>query len=261
MTYGLGWIPDSKKTPGQKQDYNAEVVLYQASDLPSAVSNRDLIVSILNQGRLGSCTANAAMQAVRGSHIKQGAVNPPLGSRLFPYYGARASIGQTAVDSGASLRDLFWNLAHFGFCREDIWPYSDDTSAGALFARMPSSNAFRMAYDQSAVYRKILTGGAELVLDLKRALAARYLVVFGTLVGDTFVSNPGDKPISPPNQDTILGGHALAVDGYDEGDNFDIVNSWGPEFNGDGHIQFTADYLTWQSSGDFWIVDAAPIFS
>lgn len=225
---------------------------------PRAVDRRDLVVNVLDQGSASSCVANANMQAIRMSHKRMGVANPQLGSRLLNYWFSRAAEHATSIDGGTYQRDFLDSLNRFGFCPESKWPY--DVSR---VNDMPSSAAIRAAYDQHAPtdYRRITVGSYGVVTAVKRALAAGYPVTFGTLVSTAFASDQlGTGPLKPPIGEPIAGGHALCIVGYD-GDTFDVVNSWGDGWGAGGYCTFSADYLAWSGSGDFWIVAQPPRYS
>lgn len=259
---GLGYRPDPRKQVAE--DWSATELL-GARAVPGAASARHL-VKILDQGGLGSCTCNAAMQAARASHLKQGAPeSTPFGSRLFAYFFARATHHDTGVDSGTYLRAVFEVMNKFGFPPESVWPYSDESFPGAQFTKQPGMTALRAAYDQSkpTQYRRIYESGYDRVDVIKRAIAAQHLVCFGTDVSEHFCSdfsaNEG-KLIDPPTGMKIAGGHAMCVGEYDE-HGAGIVNSWGESFGDRGWARFSWDYLAWDQTRDLWIVESAPRFS
>jgi C1A family cysteine protease len=255
------WKPD----PPSAKDWPATPILKVAKMvmLPERMRLAQLITSILQQGGLGSCTANAVAQGLRAAMVRLGLSKPDLASRLFLYYFARAMIDSTQVDSGAHIRNLFDVIRKLGFCPEPAWPYSDDLTT---FKILPNAGAARLAFDQigSLGYFRINSTGAERVADVRAAIAAEYTVVFGTQVSNKFAEyTAGSAPLGPPGAgETILGGHALLVGGYDlVTDDFDIVNSWGLEFGVNGWCKFKSSYLADDRSADFWIIETAPNFS
>ncbi len=283
MVHLLGNRPDAIKQPGDKPDHIADH-LRALPPPPVAASARYLVPSVLNQGGLGSCTTNAAMLAIRASHIKQflsdylamgmsyldalakAVATVELGSRLFPYYFARAYSHETAQDAGTELRLVFMALNKFGFPAERLWPYSDDASPTGPFQRMPGSLAIQAAYDQKSptIYQRIVAlSDADLLDQIRRAINAGYLVNFGTDVTVAFTREETDpaKPLAPPSSSaSIAGGHALTIAEYD-GDDFGIPNSWGPDFGIEGWFRMSGAYLTWSQSRDFWIVKSSPRYS
>lgn len=229
---------------------------------PARASCRHLIVDVLDQGGLSSCVANAGFQAIRASHMRQGVKKPKLGSRLFGYYLARAYGHTTGFDSGTHLRAFFAAVNKFGFPPEDMWPYSDDqTGDTPQFTRMPSSTAFRSAFDQRAptLYRRIYEEGEARLTMVRRAVAAGHVICFGTDVSRDFVDGLlGTEPLRPPA--VSAGGHAMCIAEYDM-DAFGIVNSWGRGFGDDGWCRFSDKYIAWSGARDFWIVESSPRFS
>lgn len=271
MPRALGYLPDPPKAPGEKPDFDSRLLL-RAAPVPRVSRNRDLIVEILNQGRFGSCTANAIMQAVRASHVEQwrhagiGGV-PPLGSRLWTYYFARALSGDTDRDVGSYLRLAFQALNQHGFCPESAWPYVE---AGDVWRTMPSKSAIRAAFDQRSAgstgfpYYRIFEEGDERIAMVKRALGARQLVVFGTDVSDEFVNGDfGTQPVDP-SIGHRAGGHAMVAVEHEDGivSANDVVlcaSSWGEEWGERGYYKATPDSISkWR---DIWIVRVAPRYS
>jgi C1A family cysteine protease len=257
---GLGYREDPPKGPGDKVDFDAGAKL-RAGPIPPRASNRHLVVDILDQGGLGSCVANAVMQAIRASQIMNGALTPPpLGSRLWTYYLARAYTNEQLEDNGTFIRNAFAALVKWGFPPESVMPYTDQ---GDEFRRMPRPFVFREAYDQRTPteYLRIFETGAARVLAVKRALSQGFLVCFGTDVSNRFAGNDlGRGPVLPPIGEPIAGGHAMVLVGYD-GDSFDVVNSWGDGWGDRGYWTMSADYLAWERTRDCWIVQSSPQYS
>lgn len=254
----LGWLPDPPKASHERPDFDAAPMFRAAPPPPPSANIRHLVVDVLDQGALGSCVANAILQAVRCSHVRQGVQGAKLGSRLFTYYLSRAYHHQTAEDSGTFLRLCFQGLAKFGFCPESVWPYSDGSER---FKRMPSMAAFRAAFDQAnpTTYRRISATGAERLDQIKRAIAAGYAVVFGTDVDNAFCSDVLSEPLKPPRSN-IAGGHAMMVGGYSD-NVFEILNSWGTDWGDGGWCRFSDEYMADLITRDIWICEHAPRYS
>lgn len=254
----LGWKPDPPKLSHEKPDFEALPLLRALPPPPVKADIRQYVPHVLDQGQLGSCTAQAVAQAVRVSHMRQGVKLPQIASRLFLYWWARAYNHQTNVDEGTYLRSVFQGLQKFGFCPETLWPYQDNDDT---FKKMPGSTAIRAAYDQAnpTVYRRINASGDERLDQIKRAIAGGYAVVFGTNVDTAFCNGQITDAIKPPTGN-IAGGHAMMVGGYD-GDVFDICNSWGAGFGDLGWCRFTAEYMAWSETRDIWLIEHAPKYS
>lgn len=251
----LGYLPDPPKAADQRPDYRASDILRLAPP-PRTATLRQQILNFLNQGNLSSCVANTILQTVRMSHVRQGIVNPQLGSRLHGYYAARAIDHAETVDGGTYLRSFFTALLKFGFCPESIWPYDEK-----MVNVRPSMAADRAAYDQAnpSEYRRIYETGSARVDVVKRAIASGYPVCFGTDVDNDFCSGKLIEPLVPPLKN-IAGGHAMFFFGYED-DDFMVGNSWGDEWGDGGQCRFSADYVAWEKTRDLWILSRAPNYS
>jgi C1A family cysteine protease len=258
---GLGYIPD----PPKATDWPFKATFLGAAPVAASLSAH--IVSVLNQGSLGSCVAQAGFQAIRMRQLLQGAAAPPLGSRLFGYWFARAVNHMTKVDSGTHIRSFFEVLNTFGFPAEAFWPYVDaDTGADTDPFRMrPPTAAIHAAYDfrSPTVYRRV-AAGRDAPNAVRRAIAAGFPVVFGCDVGRDFVKGNVEDwghPIYPPLMDDVMGGHAMTIVGYDDSKGvrggFDVLNSWGRKWGLDGRCWFSADYVA--EARDIWVVERAPM--
>lgn len=291
MRYALGHLPDPPKAKGQKPDFDFMQLGLRMSGLPEAASARHLIVSVLEQGNLGSCVAHAGLQAVRASHVKQfiargdtpqaAREHAKLGSRLAGYFLARAANHMSKFDSGTHIRSLFDMLNTFGFCPEDRWPYSD-TKDGALlvngvwhrdleldpdkfapFRQLPNTAAMHDAFDQRSptTYHRIYETGYGRVDAIKAAIADERIVCLGTDVSaKIFNYIAGDSALDPPVGESIEGGHAMAVAAYDA-DGAWIPNSWGDGYGDEGYVQLSWDYIAWEGTRDLWTVEHAPLYA
>jgi C1A family cysteine protease len=251
---GLGYLPDAPDT--RDLPWRAAPMA-----IPGAKTLRSAVISVFNQGGLGSCVAQAGMQAIRIRHVLQGVQAPVLGSRLFGYYMARAVDHTTKYDAGTHLRSLFYAISKFGFPDEKLWPY-DDRNGGdmkAPFRRHPSSAAMMGAFDRASptVYRRIASGSSAW-MEIKSAIAAGFPVAFGVDVGLGFVSDSfaDDHVHRPPASSEIAGGHAMCAVGYTDS-HIEVVNSWGRSWGDGGFCYFSRSYI--EQARDLWVVEHAPI--
>lgn len=213
-------------------------------------------IPIYDQGDLGSCTANAVCFAYRYTEMIQNLPHIFSPSRLFLYYNTRVLMNEVNIDSGASLRDTIKTAATSGVCSESVWKY-DITQ----FTVKPT----QLCYDQ-AVTAKVLTYAsvAQNINSIKGALASGYPVVFGFDVYSSFmnISTNGIMPI-PASTESIIGGHAVTIVGYDDSIKFPntasggfiIRNSWGSSWGANGYFYMSYTYaLNALHAGDFWII-------
>ena len=217
--------------------------------LPKSVDLRSKpMPPVVDQGTLGSCTANAA-QAVIG-HVEADEGDGVLvGSRLFLYGNSR---GWDPVDSGAYLRDVMKALAKYGICEEALWPY-DLTR----WKDKPPVEVFDAAASRAGVaYYRINT-----VESMKMCLAVDgNPFVFGVAVYDTFGKlGPGHVVPVPTRQDRLEGGHAICAVGYDNDKGLLFRNSWGKDWGDGGHAWLPWRYV--ENDGlffDAWAIRSIP---
>ncbi|PRS20050.1 C1 family peptidase [Bacillus safensis] len=228
-----------RKDPVDLRDKIFQSYLFSnEEDLPKQVDLRVRMSAVVNQGHLGSCTANAIVSGLREYLLKQsGRPFTPL-SRLFLYYHEREIEGNIQDDKGALLRDGMAVLEKIGVCDEKDYPYSDD------FRNKPSAKAENAA----RLYRIGQYSRVQDLSRLKSVLAHGLPVVLGFLVTKSFyyseeVKKTGIVPISG-KEDVIKengqqAGHAVCAVGYDDDKQIVIIrNSWGEKWGDKGYCYF-----------------------
>jgi len=256
-TARYGWVPD---LPDARDHlYGAPAIALAA--LPPSADLRPGCPPVYNQGRIGSCTANAIAGAFEFDLKKQGLVDF-MPSRLFIYYNERDMEGHIQFDSGAQIRDGVKSVATLGVCSEDEWPYDDTPAAsdggafpaGAKEAEKPPAQCY-----QDALNNKVTTY-SRVVRDLDQmrgCLASGSPFLFGFTVYESFesqaVAHSGVAPMPQPGEQ-VLGGHAVLAVGYDDASQtFTVRNSWGPAWGQAGYFTLPYAYLTTRGlSSDFW---------
>ena len=243
-----GWVPD---LPDARDFLYAapEAVL---AELPTSVDLRPQCPPVYDQGKLGSCTANAIGAAFEYQQVRSG-LQDFMPSRLFIYYNERRIEGTVDEDGGAMIRDGIKSVHRQGVCSEATWPYDI-----ARFAERPPAAAYREAKDhQATVYRRVLP----VLHQLQGCLAAGTPFVFGFSVYESFesqeVARTGVVPL-PPRSERLLGGHAVLAVGYDDAEQrFIVRNSWGTGWGMDGYFTMPYAYVTNPAlAADFWAVYA-----
>lgn len=242
-----------RKDPVDLRDKIFKSYLFSNEEsLPIQVDLRDRMSEIVDQGHLGSCTANAIVSGLREYLLKQsGRPFVPL-SRLFLYYHEREIEGDIQDDKGAILRDGMSVLEKIGVCPEKDLPYTED------FRDMPS----KMAEHDAVLYRIGQYSRVEDLPRLKAALAHGLPVVLGFLVTKTFyyseeVRGTGIVPISGID-DVITengqqAGHAVCAVGYDDKKKIIIIrNSWGAEWGDKGYCYFPYELFQNGIVQDMW---------
>jgi C1A family cysteine protease len=189
-----GWIPDLPDARDHMYAAPPQVL----ATLPPQVDLRPHCPPVLDQGNLGSCTANAIANAHLFDQQQQKARGVFLPSRLFIYYNERAMEGTVRVDAGAMIRDGIKSLAQQGACAEKRWPYLI-----AKFAHKPTKPCYTDAMKHQAVsYQRLVPT----LPQLQGCLASGFPFVFGFTVYASFesteVARTGTVPMPRPHEPT-----------------------------------------------------------
>lgn len=221
--------------------------------LPPSVDLRTTMPPIRDQGQLGSCTAFAwtgALQHMAMVDALPIASTEP--SELAFYYAERALLGTTNSDSGASLSDGAKVSMNTGWMAESTWPYDiKKYTISPPNGPIIGKDVICLSVNQNAN-------------DIKTALAEGYGVAFGVVVYSSFETAPGGN-VPMPNTgfslfgwqlwgDSILGGHAIVLVGYDDAkQHFIFRNSWGTMWGDMGYGYLPYKYvLDPNLASDFW---------
>lgn len=227
-----GWRPD-KPDPR-----DMHLMVSEAVQLPGAVDLRSQCPPVVDQGSIGSCTANSSCSAM--AFLEHKGQQATLYSRLFLYAMTRKIEGTPlSEDSGAEIRDVMKALSTFGVPVETDWPY--DTSK---FTKEPPDPAKTAALQHKALmyYR------CPSLYTLRASLAQGFPVVIGFSVPDNMMSDQCAKTgivLPPAPGEAFDGGHAVLAVGYDlnqmcghEQGAVLCQNSWG---------------TSWGLKGFFWV--------
>lgn len=242
--------------------YSAPLSVLQA--LP-AVVDLEPKFQIYDQGRIGSCTANALAAAVQFDRLKNHQSPDFVPSRLFIYYNERVIEGDPGNDGGAALRDGIKTLQQQGVCPESEWPYDDTPAAfeGGPFpvGSRPATNPPQSCYNDAANYPIVSYQRLNQNLSqLQGCLASGFPFVFGFTVFDGwYKQNPRPAVIPVPSaDDTPYGYHAVLCIGYDNSKSlFKVRNSWGPSEGDQGYFYMPYAYLTEPTlAGDCWVINS-----
>jgi len=232
-----GWHPDTK-------DHRDFVSPPPAPRLPLAASLRSQCSPVVDQGGLGSCTANASCEAM--SFLYRRAASDPLFSRLFVYYYTRKLEGtQPTDDAGAQIRDVMKALALYGAPFETTWPYAEPK-----FSFEPSHDAFV----EAAHHRLLFYYRCPDLLTVKASIAQGFPVVVGFTVPANLDSaecaRTGVVKYPAPSEN-FVGGHAVLAVAYDDAAGLVCFqNSWGSGW-GDGGF----GYLPFRMFNDGFVQD------
>lgn len=212
---------------------------------------------ISDQGRIGSCVANAVVDALE---ILLG-VEDPLKveqlSRMMVYWNARSYTRETDKDDGTFVRNAIDSLRTLGVCRESLWPYV----TANVFAQPPLS-AYKESLDNRiSAYYTVPGSGTQRCDAIEQAVRADHPVVFAAPVTEEYVRYFGGDGRAWPRVRTWLDYHAQIVVGvrWDAGvRSFKVRNSWGPGWGDGGHTWFTEEYMGAPECNDFWVLTRSP---
>jgi len=238
-----------KKDSPDLRDHIYYSAVYKAPEhLPAKVDLREQCSPVVDQGQLGSCTANAIASGLREYLLLKNKEVWVALSRLFLYWEERYLEGTVNEDSGAEIRDGMKVLNTIGVCPESDWPYDIST-----FTNPPDEqDIIDAAAYKIKEYHRIGS-----LPQLKAALAEGLPVVIGIEVYDSFeadsVSLTGLVPVPDPTRESLLGGHAVLVVGYDDSKEYLIVrNSWGTSWGDAGYCYIPYAFYTGGYMMDLW---------
>lgn len=244
-----------KRQKVDERDYQFEKMINLKLTTALPISYRiknDYIPGILDQGNLGSCTANAASNAVKCIIVKENrTVFQP--SRLYIYWFTRYIEHTTSSDSGASLRDTMIAINKNGSCDEELWPYII-----SKYTIKPPTNAINngIANKKNFVYMSVQQN----LNSIKNAISQNFPIVIGIDVYSSFeseqVTKTGIVPMPNVNTEQLLGGHAIMMISYDDTKKvFGFMNSWGKSWGNHGFFTLPYGYvLSSQLAFDFWTI-------
>jgi hypothetical protein len=226
MSYKLG----TDKSPIDNRDYILEAIKpIENETIPLIVDYRKELPPVRDQGSQGTCSAQTA-SCIKEWHERKDIDFKDYMSPQF-IYNNRSNSGE-----GMYPRDTMQILQKLGSVPEESYPYGTiETSADIAEDLIDEASNF-----QISSYASVNT-----VEGLKKALATN---------GPCYISFPvyhyGEwfwKPVDGSRR--LLGGHAVAVVGYDK-KGFFIRNSWGESWGDEGHTYYP--FEQWGSHWEVW---------
>jgi C1A family cysteine protease len=218
---------------------------------PSKVDLRHHCPPVMDQGELGSCTANAITGALRTLLIGAGRADVAL-SRLQLYYDERKIEGSVYSDSGAEIRDGIKSAAKLGVGPEALWPYKI-----SKFKVRPPQKVYDAAIAFNALkYERVAVNTDH----IKAALASGVPVVIGISLYDSFesdaVAKTGVLPMPDLHKEKMIGGHCMYAVGYGQHKGtFTVRNSWADDWGDHGDCYIPEAYLgSLKFGSDYWLI-------
>ncbi len=252
----FGWLPDYPDTRDYTTNTEEIKILLPKTKTLDKIDLRKYCSPIVDQGALGSCTANAASGIVEYFQNKNCGTCAPA-SRLFIYKATR-NLMQTRGDSGAYIRTTMGALALFGCPPEKYLEYNIDK-----FDNEPEAFCYSFAQNYQALkYFRLDEHGLtpnETLNNIKETLCKKIPAMFGFTVYSSIRNSIDGKIPFPSKTEKVLGGHAVVCVGYDDSLDigtckgaFIIRNSWGPSWGDNGYGYLPYDYLLKGLAQDWW---------
>jgi C1A family cysteine protease len=240
------WIRDPKPQSTDPQ-LHYQVPPAHRDGVPQSIDPRakyaSLGIEIYDQLQEGSCTGNAWAKIVQ--YLRAVAVpklpNQWTPSRQFIYFVERLMEGDPGVDGGAMIATGAQVLLDAGVPPEAVWPYTT-----ADMFTIPPKPVYAVALPHKII-RPALLDNTKLPV-LLSCLASGYPFVAGFNVYSSFESDAvaasGVVPMPDLATEQLLGGHAVAVIGYDgPSGRFICPNSWGPGWGQGGYFTIPFAYF------------------
>jgi C1A family cysteine protease len=236
-----GWKPDTK----DHRDFRVPTPP-DPSILPPHVDLRPHGPPIRDQSVLGTCVANASLEAHGFLYLHEGKPDPLL-SRLWAYGLCRKGEGTPlAEDSGCQIRDMMSTLAAYGAPPEVLFPYIE-----AKFSEEPPADLYPVAAQHKLLYYYRCPN----LLTIKASLAQGFPIVFGVSVPENMMSDECARTGHvkyPSAKEGFEGGHAILGIAYDDGrQEVCFQNSWSVAWGDKGY-----GYLPYAMFVDGFVQDA-----
>ena len=192
------------------------------------VDPRPHMPAALNQGQLGTCTANATNRAFRYDTIQDAlkGTGKDCGelSRLWTYYFERWLEGTVSQGDVGSQGHEAYSVAKHGIPIETLWPYDE-----SKYQVQPPNLA------RAYTLTKKVHAPAQTEQEFKAVLSAGQTLTYGFTVYKNFEeawTRPGCMPEPTSPTEEVLGGHENLICGYltEYPDYFLSLNSWGTEW-------------------------------
>jgi len=205
--------------------------------LANSVDYTSSISRVRNSGEEGSVVGFALATALEYQITKATAKTVSISPRYI-YNLARAADGNGATDSGTTIKGAIQLLSSKGAVEDNVWPYK----AGQFAAPPPPAVATAKKYKITNVST---VQGVDAV---KQALSQTGPLVAGITMYASAMSESTSKsgliPV-PKAKESILGGHAVVLVGYDDRtQRVKFVNSWGSGWGDHGFGYLPYNFLS-----------------
>lgn len=201
---------------------------------------------VMNQARLGACTATIASAYISYLMHEKEVQNAFVPSRLYIYWNARVLMAGTSHDrdTGVSMENTCKAVCEWGICPENVCVYDV-----IKFWKQPSKNA----YDSAKSFQKTTaTFSYETISQDEKIICDKILdkemVMCSISMFESFrreiVAITAVVPLPITIEEAFIEDHSLLLVGFDKEKRiFIAMNSWGPEWGESGFCHIPFDYI------------------
>jgi len=223
--------------------------------IPSSFNLRSRMPSVLFQGILKSCGANAISNCLK-FHQKGKKFQP---SRLFIHYNARKIDGiDTKIDNSPSFGALLQSIIQYNACDEWTVPYNTFN-----YSKKPPTVAYTKAKQNKNVVCTLIFN-RDKIIAMKQNIYQNRPVIFACKLFQSYNNfNLDAKNLStlltgyismPDSQEKEIGSHYLICCCYNDAKKYFIVqNSLGVLLGDYGYFYFPYDYVFFYSTNIFTV--------
>lgn len=235
---------DTDNTFLLKYKENTDIIVLK-DNLPSKLNLYRVIpkqqINILDQGKLGSCVANAF--ALNISYITKNNTNL---CRLLLYALCRIKDNTPlSNDAGTTIRSAGSSVFNYGVCPETVYPYNSVNVSN--YKSLPPLVAFKNSNLFKSFSYTFIEKGTNYLTNIKAVLNNYNVpIIFGFMVYPSFmnVTKNGLVPMPDLKTERMQGGHAMNIIGYnDDNQMFICANSWGIEWGDKGFCYMPYMYI------------------
>ena len=247
-----------KPSPPNVKDYkvrlNNNLKLQSKVSLPSIFDNTLKCSPVIDQGDYGSCTAFASVGAMEFI-MKQSNNTFKKLSENFAYYTSRVNIENMTIppiDNGAYLSNTLKGLVKYGTCLNTTCPYVNINNAPSAqaYSECKKYQIITYAKHDDATNSNKLNDGLNII---KTTISAGYPIVAGFTCYSNIYNSVNGAILMPTKNDTIIGGHAVLIVGYnDVTKQFKFKNSWGTSWGNRGYGYLPYEYYLNGDLTDIW---------
>lgn len=246
--FNSGWKPNIVDKRDYKATHRPKSSSYIIGDAPV-----DLITRIYDQKNSNSCVAASILLAL-DIEMKRNGYIPKEYSFLYEYFHARVYKGDQFVDDGTYIRDGCKSVNRYGLCKEKHWPYDiDNVNKNPGF-----KNRLRGYFMRDSIRFSHLWS-TDICSQIDNYVDGLHGVIFGTSISNEMFDWTRTKPpLSKPNYDDIIGGHAMVIVDRmirKSKKSYLVASSWGLGYGDDGCVLLDEDYIKWYRTRDFTVIE------